>query len=403
MMTRAGNHRVLIAFRAAALLAFPLCVRAGLLGLRPELGLRTGGAVRSWTVEEDGEEIHVDQVTFPLLLTAPFLEESLHLTLYTSGALSDYELSESASLSGLSDTSIRGSYRMENDRVLLIGGFSLPTGPTDLSDDEVRVSRAVSNQVLGFRTNRYGAGFDLFGNVLFAWPLGSRYSAGGAIGFARRGAFDYAPDAASGLGEVDPGDEFFLSAGGSYLGRQEGRALSLNLDLTYRLFGSDRVEGTEVFAEGNQIELLAAGALDTERWRLSARLHSAFKSDNSLEGSALEWSAGSALEDVVLANVTGDLFGAGATLIYRLTPVWDAGAAIRYSRYGEVSAEGVRKESSVAQRGSASVFEVGPTVTWAPREDLSFTLGGGVPFGSADGGDVTLSGYDLFLSSVIRL
>jgi hypothetical protein len=377
---------------------------AGLLGADREVSIGTGVAFRSWTVKLEGEEdIEVGQLSIPLVAHAPVGGDNLNFTLFAARASSEYKISEEAKLSGFTDTQLRLSYRMNNERVLWTAGFALPTGPTDLSEDEVRVSRAISNEVLGFRTNRYGAGLDLFGSVLFAWPLSNSVSAGGGVGVARRGAFDYAPDAENGLGEVDLGDEFFASAGASYLRRRETGGTSFNLDLTYRLFGTDQVEGTEVFEEGDELVLLATAAHETERVRLAGRVRGVFKGDNSLMGTALEWNAGTDLDNLVQSSIAGDRFDLGCDLAYRLTPIWSVSGVVRHSRFGEAIAEGGEEKSSVASRGKANVTELGPAVTWEATETLLLRLGFGFLFGSAEDGDADLSGHDLVVTGTFRL
>jgi len=384
--------------------AFAATADAGLLGADRDVSIGTGVALRSWTVKLEGEEdIEVGQLSVPVVLHAPVGGENLDFTLYAARASSDYKISEEAKLSGFTDTQLRLSYLMSNERVLWTAGFALPTGPTDLSEEEVRVSRAISNEVLGFRTNRYGAGLDLFGSVLFAWPLTNTLSAGGGLGAARRGAFDYAPDAENGLGEVDLGDEFFASAGASYLRRSESGGTSLNLDLTYRLFGTDQVEGADVFEEGNELVLLATAARETERIRLTGRVRSVFKGENSLTGSALGWNAGTDLENLVQSSIAGDRLDLGCDLTYRLTPVWSVSGTIRHSRFGEAIAEGEEEGSSVASRGKANVTELGPALSWDATEAILLRIGFGFLLGSADDGDADLSGYDVVVSGTFRL
>ncbi len=199
------------------------------------LSIQAGVAGRTWTIESDEGEFDVKQTSFPLLIRTPLVSEGLRLSIFTAAVSSDVEGGADRSLGGAVDTRLRLNYLMPNDRVVLSGGVSLPTGQTDLDSSEVIVSRAVSNQILGFRTNRYGEGLDLSGNIAVAWPLNNQWSAGGGAGATLKGTFDYAPEALNGLGEVAPGNEFHISGGLSYLAEagdrvQYGRYVSIVRD-----------------------------------------------------------------------------------------------------------------------------------------------------------------------------
>jgi hypothetical protein len=297
---------------------------------------------------------------------------------------------------------VRLTYHPRDSKILLSAGANLPTGKTELTDSEALVSRALSNQFLGFRTNRSGEGLDLFGNAFVAWPVSRRWSLGAGAGFTKKGSYEYASESANGLGEIAPGDEISVSGGLSYLRRGELSSKSLNLDLSYRAFGSDEVEGVTLFEEGDEFEIFARGALDTERWRWDARVRAVMKSDNAFVGSAVGWSAPDTLENLLLSNITGDYVETGAGVMYRLTPRWDLGARVAFDRFGAVEVVGGASEGSVAARGAARVLEIGPAMTWRPSRRFALTLGVSALSGSAEDGDVSLGGFDIGIGTDIQ-
>lgn len=392
---------VLIALMVMTILPRP--GSAGLLGEDEELSVRTGVTVRSWSLEREGTEFDVSQTTLPILVRAPAGVDNMHVTLFTSGISSDVKGEDDISMSGASDTRLRFSWLLPNDRFLLTGGLSLPTGPTDLDRDEVLVSRAISNQVLGFRANRYGEGLDIFVGLAAAWPVNNSWSVGGGLGGRLKGSFEFAPDALNGLGKVEPGSEVFLSGGASYFNRGDSRTTAFNADLSFRTYGRDKVESKEVFEEGGEIDLVINGALDGERWKHAMLVRFVSKGEHTLLGSASPITPETPLQKLVLANVTGDHYQTQAMVTYRVTKKLDVTGRLIYSHFSEVEVNRANGKGSVATRGDATVIEPGLSLERRFGDRFSLIGGVSVPTGSADDGNVDLSGYDLYLGTNFKL
>ncbi len=395
-MKQHSTTAIVLLLVSAALL--PLQGVAGLLG-EEDLSVRTGVTVRSWSMEVEGNELDVSQVTLPILVRVPVGAEKMHFSLYTSGISSDVKGDEEISMSGASDTRLRLSWLMPNDRILLSGGFSLPTGPTDLDRDEVLVSRAISNQVLGFRANRYGEGFDLFAGLAAARPVNNNWSIGGGFGGRLKGSFDFAPEASNGLGEVEPGSEVFLSGGVSYHSRGDNRTTAFNTDLSYRTYGKDKVESKEVFEEGDEIDLVINGAIDGERWKEAFLLRLVSKGEHTLLGTASPITAETSLQKLVLANVTGDHYKVQGMVTYRLTTRLDLTGRLTYSHFSEVEVKREDGKKAVATRGDAGIVEPGLSAIRRFGDRFSLVTGFSLLSGSADGGKFDLSGYDIYLGT----
>lgn len=378
---------------AVVLLPSALVRAEGLFGSGAEL--QTGAAVRSWKIERGSESVDVSQTSFPILFKTPLVADGLVFTAFIAGASSEVDGADLSKLGAATDTELKLDYLMAGERVFLSGGASLPTGDTGLDEEGVLVSRAVSNQVLGFRTNRYGEGLDLFGDVALAHPFNQEWSVGGGGGFRLKNKYDFAPDTESGLADFDPGEELFVSGGASYLKRGTGATTSFNLDVTLRTYGEDQIEAEPVFQEGDEVEVRVAGSRAGERWRGGGMVRSVTKSDHEFLGETDILVFGSAVEDVILSNVAADLVQVSGSVGYRLTPAVTFTLFGHVSRFAEVSVADPDGDGDLIRRKSANVYEPGLSIGWRAANSIRITLGFSALGGDAEGGDLSISGFDV--------
>jgi hypothetical protein len=387
--------------------AGPCVARDGLLGENRLIKVDTGLRYRAWTLDEDGDELRVSQLAVPVRVRVPLDRQALALTVETSAALSGLERDVRESLGGGSDTDIMASYMLPSERLIVTGGVRLPTGPTDFEGADVRIARAVANQLLGFSTRRYGAGFDTYGHVSAAWPLTDEVSIGGTAKVTVTGEYEFAQSAEEGLnGTIGPSDELALSVGASYRRDiedlwSEGRSdISLNLDLAARFYGADRLDGDEVFEPGDEVELLATGSLSGTRTRTRFAARGVLKGENALLNDVSDLVLEDALTNLVLTNVTGSWGELGGSVGYRLSPYWDLSGHLRYAYYGRVETAG--SANGIASREQAWTLALGPTVGWSPDPVVSLSLGASYLHGSAEAGALSMRGVALSGAATLR-
>ena len=97
-------------------------------------------------------------------------------TWYASTTLKRIEGFEQT-VTGLTDTQVRGSYVLGNDAVVLTAMVNVPTGASELSASEYAVLASASSSFLAFPVNAYGSGLSFTGGVASAiragaWNLG---------------------------------------------------------------------------------------------------------------------------------------------------------------------------------------------------------------------------------------
>lgn len=242
---------------------------------RELLNIGSHSSYRAWTVEDDltGESRVVRQ--FTSRATGTFdLGPDVDLVFYTSGGFSQDRAAEVAELSGLGDTKLKGYLHAFRRRVVFSAGVNVPTGQTQLSEEQIRVGTAISPHVLGFRMKNYGGGLDVDLGVASGFELTPRITVGGGISTLLRGAYDLDQ-----LSEYKPANEIALTAGADF---KLAPTRHVTADLVYRIFGEDELGGAASFQEGAQIELNLVASLHGERWGLDAVLKDIIKADNEL-------------------------------------------------------------------------------------------------------------------------
>ncbi|GAB4381478.1 MAG: hypothetical protein Kow0042_32010 [Calditrichia bacterium] len=206
--------------------------------------ISTGLFYQTWSSEND------DRVSEWILPITYILPVNRQLSLDFSNIPTMASLSGvDKNLSGLTDTRIRFSYVTMNDKMLITGGISLPTGKSQLEAQEFNIASALAINALDFRIPTLGQGLDLKFSAAFAQEFGS-VVLGGGVGYLSRGAFK--PYKGSDL-EYNPGDEFTLTLGMDKNFEMGGNPAKLMADFSYTLYGADKSDNTETFKSGNKL------------------------------------------------------------------------------------------------------------------------------------------------------
>jgi hypothetical protein len=258
----------------------------------------------------------------------------------------DLDAAPNASMTGFTDTTVSGYYRLR-----LSGGTDIRFGldmdlPTGVSRLKTRDLPAIQDEDL-VALQRFGEGFDVNPTVIVYHNFGD-WGLGGGIGYLFSGEYDPTENIPN--DDFDPGDELSVSAlGDVFLGdvwRLIGRA-------TYTHFTTDERGGIEVFREGDEIDLGVSLEWRPEPWWAVASVRDIyhFKSDRiNAAGQVAEESK----------NSLGNEIRAGVTVGYIIDDAWTVRGMVDF-RY--VAANDYAS-NNVLYDGGRFKIAVGPGVTW---------------------------------------
>lgn len=226
-----------------------------------------------YQVYNDGD-LHLYGLSFPVSLSLP-LRQNLGLSILASPVSTDIRGMET--LGGLSDAQVALSYyrRLGESSLVISVGANIPSGQKELSMDEYATSIFVSRNFYNFRVLPFGQGFNVSPAITWATPLSEDFILGVGVSYQYRG--DFKP--VTGMQETfQPGDEVLLTSGIDY---RLAPNWVVSADVSYTLYGSDKLGDEEVFRSGNRIitggQVLGQHGHDTVR--LLARYSNRSKSE----------------------------------------------------------------------------------------------------------------------------
>lgn len=259
--------------------------------------------------------------------------------------------------------------RLGGDRVLLQAGLGLPSGTKELDNEQLSVAQALSHPLLGYRLKTYGQGLDLSAGAATAFPLGGSGAFGLGIGLVSHGAYTLVEDG----DDYKPGLETSFTAGfdlggiASGKGAASGGGSPLRVDLSYRTYGKDELDGTEIFQEGAQIEGQVTVAAGRQGPHFEASLRAVAKSDNTVfQGS------GETVEE--LKDKPGTSLRADTHLDFPVGGQARLGVAAELHRFSGADVPAL----------NGTTFGVGPSLALFLSPRASISLGGQLLGGSID-------------------
>lgn len=244
-----------LAVAAALGLTLPAALRAQEAGV---IATRAAAEMVSYTLKANGSEKTISQLVTPIAVVVP-IGERFSFDIATAYASSKVEVkgdtAAPSTISGLTDTQLRGSYVLGQDAVVLTAGVSLPTGQSTANAKQFAAAQNISNDFLLFPIGTMGAGFGATGGIALARPFGA-WNVG--LGGSYRHSADFAPYEYNDgqKAHYQPGNELRARVG---VDRSFG-ASSAMLGATYSSFGDDKSAGA-TFNTGNR--LVFQGAYST--------------------------------------------------------------------------------------------------------------------------------------------
>lgn len=176
------------------------------------------------------------QWSIPVSVMVPF-GSRFSVDLTTAYASSDVRISgtdpitgtDGYSLSGVADVRLRATGHIIGDNVLLTAGLNLPTGETELNEEELSALRVVGAPALSFQVPVLGIGTGGTLGVVLAHELGAW---SWALGTSYEMRKQYTPiSVAAGIPvDFSPGDAVRLSLGSSRLFGQHSMTFGLSAD-----------------------------------------------------------------------------------------------------------------------------------------------------------------------------
>ena len=152
-----------------------------------------------------------------------------------------------STISGPTDTQIRGNLVLGNDFVVLTGGVNLPTGKSTVATDQRVAAGLIGSDFLAFPIAQMGTGFGGTGGIAMAIPIGGDWNFG--VGASVRHSAQYDPFDLAGVQVLhyQPGNEYRVRGG---LDHAVGTG-RFTLGVTYSTFGDDNLGGS-IYNTGNR-------------------------------------------------------------------------------------------------------------------------------------------------------
>ena len=170
MLTR-GTFLGLVGLVMGLGLSGPVAVADSLLQeiLVREHVLKSTLSVRHWNIEEDnGKSMTISEYSLPLLsYVLPSMSDPLFIGDLMVDVVSGYVYStwrvnqRGLELGGFTDTKIRAIYAWWEDRFMLRAGISVPSGQTQISQEDAPLIDDLNESALGFNVKQLGKGSDV--------------------------------------------------------------------------------------------------------------------------------------------------------------------------------------------------------------------------------------------------
>jgi hypothetical protein len=333
---------------------------------------------QSWTLTyDDGDEIKLSQWVVPINVYVPISDNwEVMLSSSTAGSSLDLADGSESSLSGLNDTRFSVYRSFLDDRVLLGVGLNLPTGKKALDNDEVGITNLLTESFLNMPVKNYGEGFGLHLEGGYAHKV-DIYSFGAGAGYTIKGSYE----PLNGSTDYKPGNHLRL---GGFASVAKDRFTG-SFSLIYNAFGEDKLDGEPLFKDGSMVDIRLIGGYANESIATSLGLRGILRGkDKRITSDVLETEAEKS------HGTETRVFG---RISYALNEKYVIRALVDYKG---VAANGY-DEGHVRYFGSSNYFGIG----FGGSGLFGEILRGFAEFeyfsGSADDGDIDLSGWEIAL------
>jgi hypothetical protein len=151
------------------------------------------------------------------------------------------------SLSGLSDLQLIVKHRLPDENLIFNGGINIPSGKTKLNPEEFIISQTISQELFSLHTPNFGQGLNAFLGATWFHPLSDNVVIGAGISYQIKSEYQPLADLSE---KYTPSNEISVT-GGLDIKMSETQTITGNL--TGIFYGSDKLDGNEIFSSGNRI------------------------------------------------------------------------------------------------------------------------------------------------------
>lgn len=155
--------------------------------------------------------------------------------------------SVSNDLSSLSDLQITIKQKLPDQNLSFDGGVNIPSGKTKLSPEEFTISQVVSQELFGLRTSNFGQGLNAFLGATWLHPLSDAVVIGAGVSYQFKSEYQPLADITD---KYTPSNEISFTAG---LDIKLSESQTISGNFTGIFYGSDKVNGKEIFTSGNRM------------------------------------------------------------------------------------------------------------------------------------------------------
>lgn len=219
---------------------------------------RAGAGMRLETYSfADADKVNLESIqllTFPVGASA-LIGSNVELGVsggYARGT-SKRATGHESEVSGLTDTEVRLTLRLSDDRFRLGAVALLPTGTSELEADQLDVAGLVAADLLPFAISNWGTGGGVGVSAAAALPLSPTTSIGVSGGYVL--AREYEP-IATGNFNYRPGNQLHVRAA---LDHMIGRSGKASVSVSYQQFSEDEGNGANLYQAGDRLQ--GAGSL----------------------------------------------------------------------------------------------------------------------------------------------
>ena len=230
----------------------------------------SGFAYQRWSNENN--DIPIQQTVFPISVFWP-IQDGLYFSLSNTPGMARYD---ETTLTGFSDTWFRLTYVFLGNLLMANVGVGIPTGKTNLDEEEFGLSRLLSENALRFRLPNYGQGISAKVGIAAAYPLQDELVVGVGVNFIYKRF--YFPLEERSLW-YDPGDEVNIFIG---FDARLGPSVSWKGDFIYTLYGADRLNDERVYGSGDKMLVSSSFLINSSSGMIMASLRWRQKGKNEL-------------------------------------------------------------------------------------------------------------------------
>jgi hypothetical protein len=335
---------------------------------------------QSWTIENDitGDKRDLSQWYFPVYGFVPVAEHwEVHISSASAGTQTD-SAGNDVSITGLNDTRIAVLRSLMDNRLLVGFGLNLPTGKSTLDREQSGLGQLLTSDFLNLPSKIYGEGLGVYLESAYSRQL-ERLTLGIGAGYLINSS--YSPEEE--VDDYNPGNRFTI-AGTALYSYGLGTAY---LFLRHNAYAASTQGDREVYKVGGITEFALGTALDYEQFEIEAGMRMLFRGTDSR------------LESGELAEYEQNNYGSDlrffSSLGYNLEGIGTPVLLIDYKRVGANGFD-VADDEHV---GKANLFGIGVGFERSVTEQVDLSGNLKTLTGSAEDGNLDLSGFEIALAA----